>query len=78
MASATRPLVFNLTSERRCYTFLMKEKKYIRRWKGFTEKEVRERMTMLGNLRFKTKEEKQKFSRAGVEARRKNKMVKPI
>lgn len=44
-------------------------KKFVRRWKGFTEKEVSERMSMIGKKRFKTTEEKKAHARAMVEAR---------
>ena len=51
-----------------CYYQCM-AKKFIRRWRGFTEKEVSERMSMIAKNRFKSNEEKIAFSRAGVEAR---------
>lgn len=45
------------------------KKKYIRRWRGFSVKEVSERMSMIAQNRFKSVEEKKAHARAMVEAR---------
>lgn len=44
---------------------------YTRRWKGYTFKQVSERMAIVASRRFvdKSKAERKAFSRAGVEAR---------